>query len=840
MNFNERFLKLKRALFDKCYSSLNDKQREAVFTVNDPLLVLAGAGSGKTTVLVKRVVFIIKYGNAYYTDFVPEYVDEAYLNEMEDALRSPDISLAEDMLTDFTYNACQPYRVLAITFTNKAAKEIKERLAKALDDDTVANDIWAGTFHSICMRILRANCEKIGYKSGFTIYDTDDQKKAVSAAMKRCYVDEKQFPIKSVMSAISRAKDKLLTPDAYAVEVNGDFRLSKIARVYAEYQKTLKESNVMDFDDIIMNTVKLFKTDGEVLTYFQKKFRYVCVDEYQDTNEAQFVLTSMLAGGFRNIMVVGDDDQSIYKFRGATIGNILDFDKTYSDAKVIKLEQNYRSTGTILGAANAVIANNKGRKGKKLWTEGSNGEKITIRRLEDQNLEAKDIVDTVYYAVAKQGRAYRDFAVLYRTNAQSNSIERAFAKSAIPYRMLGGVRFSDRKEIRDAVAYLQLIINHSDRERLLRIINEPKRKIGEKTIEAISQIASEQNCSLFEVIERASEFTALSRNVATLEAFAGLINKLTVMSKELSLTDLFDAVLDLSGYRAMLIAAGEEEKDRLDNLEEFKSSIQEYINNNENPTLTGFLEENALVADVDRYDDSADAVVLMTIHSAKGLEFPIVILPGFEDGIFPGMQTMVGSDDDMEEERRLAYVALTRAKEQVYILHTKSRLLYGQTQYNPLSRFVKEIPDEFTVEDDRAGGGVFSQTVKPNKTYVFDQEDYRSRHGATSSQGRAASSNGYPSSPFFNNRSQGSKIAPTRSGAAGGATGGAAVGKPVFDKQSAEKTVFSPGDRVRHMTFGDGEVLSVRPMGADVLYEVMFDKVGTKKLMATYAKLKKI
>ncbi len=833
MNFNERFLKLKRALFDKCYGHLNEKQREAVFTVDDPLLVLAGAGSGKTTVLVQRVVFIIKYGNAYYTDFVPEYADEAYLSEMEYALNSPDKSLAEEMLPDFTYKACQPYRMLAITFTNKAANEIKDRLAKSLEDETVANDIWAGTFHSICMRILRSNCEKIGYRPGFTIYDQDDQKKAVSSAMKRLYIDEKQFPIKSVMSAISRAKDKLMTPEAYADQVNSDFRLSKIAKVYAEYQKTLRESNVMDFDDIIMNTVKLFRTDSEILSYFQKKFKYICVDEYQDTNEAQFVLTSLLAGGFRNLMVVGDDDQSIYKFRGATIGNILDFDKTYTDAKVIKLEQNYRSTGTILDAANAVIANNKGRKGKKLWTSGDIGEKITVRRLDDQNIEAKDIVDTVVDAVARKGREYRDFAVLFRTNAQSNSIERAFAKSAIPYRMLGGVRFSDRKEIRDAVAYLQLIVNHSDRERLLRIINEPKRKIGDRTIEAISQIAAEQNCSLFNVIENAKQYTALSRSADTLEAFANLINKLTAMLDHLSLPDFFDAVLDLSGYRKMLEDAGEEEKDRLDNLEEFKSSIQEYVKNYEEPTLVGFLEENALVADVDRYDDTADAVVLMTIHSAKGLEFPIVILPGFEDGIFPGMQNIVGSEEDMEEERRLAYVAITRAKEQVYILHTKSRLLYGQTQYNPLSRFVKEIPDEYIIEDDRTESSVFSQFVKPGKTYIFDSPTYTS--GPRSSSATQQRSNtGYNS---YSRPTQGAARQSTSNAAVGGGYTGA---KPTAQQSNVKKEVFAPGDRVRHMTFGDGEVLSVRSMGADILYEVMFETAGTKKLMATYAKLKKI
>lgn len=816
MNFNEKFLELKRALFDKCYASLNSKQREAVYTVNDPLLVLAGAGSGKTTVLVKRVVFLIKYGNAYYTDYVPPFADQSYLDEMEAALRDSDITAAEDMLPDFAYNACPPYRILAITFTNKAANEIKDRLVTALGDEEAAKDIWAGTFHSICMRILRVTCEKIGYKRDFSIYDTDDQKKAVSAAMKRCMVDEKQFPIKSVITAISHAKDRLLTPEKYAMEVGGDFRLSKIAKVYAEYQKALRDSNVMDFDDIIMNTVKLLRTDSEILNYYQKKFKYVCVDEYQDTNEAQFVLTSLLAGGFRNLMVVGDDDQSIYKFRGATIGNILNFDKVYKDAKVIKLEQNYRSTGTILDAANAVIANNRGRKGKNLWTDGSRGEKIKIRKLSDQNLESKDIVDIVYNAVAKQGRSYRDFAVLFRTNAQSNSIERAFAKSAVPYRMLGGVRFSDRKEIRDAVAYLQLIANHADRERLLRIINEPKRKIGDRTIEAISLIATEQDCSMFEIIENASKYTALSRSAVILEDFAALINKLTVMSTYLSLPDLFDAVLAESGYRAMIEAAGEEEKDRLDNLDEFKSSIQEYVSRTETPTLTGFLEENALVADVDRYDETADAVVLMTVHSAKGLEFPIVIIPGFEDGIFPGMQTIVGGEDDMEEERRLAYVALTRAKEQIYILHTKSRLLYGQTQFNPISRFVTEIPEHFVIHEEEDSGSFFSQKVSSG----FNNSSFYSGQRSQSGYGTYGSRKGY-SSPAS---SSSTKTQPK---------------EPAFKPKTTAKDIFAPGDRVVHTVFGEGEVLSVRSMGADTLYEVMFDKVGTKKLMATYAKLRK-
>ncbi len=833
MEIREKYIKLKRALFDKCYASLNSMQRDAVFSVNGPLLILAGAGSGKTTVLVKRVVFIIKYGNAYWDDTLPEFVDGKYIAEMEAALASTDTAQAEEMLQDFASEPCRPYRMLAITFTNKAANEIKARLSSALDDEDAAKDIWAGTFHSICMRILRANCTLIGYKKEFTIYDADDTKKAISAAMKRCNIDEKQMPIKSVINAISRAKDRLLTPEAYSAEVGADFRLSRIAKIYMEYQSTMRASNAMDFDDIIMNTVALFKTNPDVLAFYQKKFRYVCVDEYQDTNEAQFVLTTLLASGFRNLMVVGDDDQSIYKFRGATIGNILNFDKHFSDAKVIKLEQNYRSTSTILDAANAVIANNEGRKGKKLWTDGDIGEKIIIRKLEDENHEARDIASTVNKIVGDGERAYRDFAILYRNNAQSNSIERALAKSGVPYRMLGGVRFTDRKEIRDAVAYLQLIANHADRERLLRIINEPRRKIGGVTLDAVSQIAAEQECSLFDICESASRYTALSRSAAALEHFAELINALTVKASHLTLPDLFDAVLDDTGYRQMIIDAGEEEKDRLDNLEEFKSSIIEYVNKTEEPTLMGFLEENALVADVDRYDESADAVVLMTVHSAKGLEFPVVILPGFEDGIFPSMQTVVGNSEDMEEERRLAYVALTRAKKKIIIMHTKHRMLYGQTQANPLSRFVVEIPENYTEHEDKTLQSSSFFGGFGNRSYFGDTPKYGgypSRPQGGDSRQKAQQQSGY-----------GARPQPSKASSYTSLGSESTIGKPIFERKgNADREILKPGDRVKHQTFGEGEILSARPMGADTLYEVIFDRVGTKKLMATYAKLVKI
>ena len=841
----ERYLAAKRALFDKVYSSLNERQREAVFTVNHPLLVLAGAGSGKTTVLVRRIAFLIRYGNAYYSSYVPYGTDDARVRELERALSLSSDEIETGILPEFANNACEPYRILAITFTNKAANEIKARLAKMFPNDpNTASDIWTGTFHSVCVRILRRHCEKVGYRPGFTIYDTDDTKKAVLQAMQRCNIDEKLLPVKSVINTISRAKDRLLSPDGFAMEAGSDYRQKQIARIYETYQQFLRESNALDFDDIIMQTVLLLKNHSDVREGYQKSFKYVCVDEFQDTNVAQLQLTVLLSGFYQNLMVVGDDDQSIYKFRGATIENILTFDKTFPEAKVIKLEQNYRSTQTILDAANAVIAHNTGRKGKTLWTAAGEGEKIHLRLCDDQNAEARLVVDTVNREVAQGHATYRDFAVLYRTNAQAQSIEKAFARSAVPYRVLGGTRFTDRKEIRDAVAYLQLINNHADNLRLVRIINEPRRKIGAKTLEAIAAIAEEQGCSQFEVLVRAASYPALERSRATLEQFANLILSLTELAKTASLDVLFDAMLDRSGYRQMLIDAGAEEADRLENLDEFKSGILEYIKENEAPTLTGFLEETALVADVDRYDETADAVVLMTIHSAKGLEFPIVFLPGMEDGLFPGMQTVTAGESEMEEERRLAYVALTRAKRELYILHTRNRLLYGQTMYNPVSRFVSEIPSSLVEkpnDEDEGRRQVFGSS--------FGGASFgRSSYGGFGSYSAGARGAVYGSrgaeAPVTQKRTYISQGVPERRPIGKPSTPAGdriTVGKPIAaPKASVTKEIFAPGDRVRHITFGEGEVLSVRPMGADTLYEIVFDKVGTKKLMATYAKLKKV
>ena len=796
MVLEERYLKAKRALFEKAYDNLNDMQKRAVFTVNGPLLVIAGAGSGKTTVLVRRIAFIIKYGNAYLSDYVPYDIDEKYVKKLEKAVNLDKEELFA-ILNEFSSSPCEPYRMLAITFTNKAAKEIKDRLVGEIGNEDISKEIWAGTFHSVCMRILRVHGERVGYRSGFSIYDTDDSKKAVATAMKEVNVDEKSFPVKAVMNIISDAKNRLLTPDEFLLEAKSDFRLKKIAVIYKQYQKNMMESNVMDFDDIIMKTVELLDKFEDVRRYYQSKFKYVCVDEYQDTNEAQFKLTALLAGGYKNLMVVGDDDQSIYKFRGATIENILDFDRRFSDATVIKLEQNYRSTQTILDAANAVIKNNRGRRGKNLWTSAGEGEKIIVKEVDDQNYEARFIVDKINKLVSEGKAEYKDFAVLYRNNAQSSSIEKTFAKSGIPYRMLGGTRFNDRKEIRDIVAYLHVIENRNDKERLLRIINEPKRKIGDRTLEAVDLIAKEQGVSFFSVVENADKFVALEKSARKLKEFAELINELGRLSEVVSLEVLIRETLERSGYRQMLIDGGEPEQDRLDNLDEFVSGAIDYVNSFENepdltPTLSGFLEENALVSDVDKYDDKADAVVMMTIHSSKGLEFPMVFLPGMEDGIFPGHQSLMGSNDEIEEERRLAYVAITRAKKQIFISYANNRLLYGKTSYNPPSRFLKEIPEEFTLYDGRR-----RPAPKTVNSLPFEVGDYKPQYERVT------------------------------------------ISKPVRPI-SGSREVFAEGDRVRHITFGEGEILSVKALGADTLYEIVFDNVGTKKLMASFAKLTKI
>ncbi len=792
---NTRYIQAKRRLFDTYYNFLNLEQRRAVFTVNGPLLILAGAGSGKTTVLVNRIAYMIKYGNAYMSEYVPGDTTEQRVLQLEAAASLPREQIAE-VLDEFIEAPCPPYRVLAITFTNKAANEIKTRLANVFGEQE-SSEIWAGTFHSICMRVLRVNASEAGLLPGFSVYDTDDSKKACAAAMKRCNIDEKMLPLKSVINEISRAKDKLIGPDEYMAQVGTDYRRKQIARIYQEYQSALRASNALDFDDIIFRTVELLREHEDIRQKYQNRFKYVSVDEYQDTNEAQFMLTTLLSDGFKNIMVVGDDDQSIYRFRGATIANILGFDRKYADATVIKLEQNYRSTGNILGAANSIIANNKGRRGKTLWTDKTTGELIVVKETPDQNSEARFIAETISRDVREGKRNCKDFAVLYRTNAQAQVIETSFAKSGVPYRTLGTTRFYDRKEIRDIIAYLHVINNPADNERLKRIINEPKRKIGDKTVADIERIARDEGCTMFDVIRNVRLYAELSRTAESLRRFADLIEGLKTLSEAMPLAEFVQNVTDMSGYRQMLIDGGEQERDRIENIDELISGVLEYQKNNEEATLTGYLEEVALVADVDKYDETADAVILMTIHSSKGLEFPVVFLPGMEDGIFPGMKTITGPQDEMEEERRLAYVAVTRAKEKLYILYADERMLWGRSGHNPPSRFIEEIPSQYIeLQDIRRDDTAGRRVVKPaGKVYFTDKTHV--------------------------------------------AGGDITVNKPIQrNAQPSEK--INEGDRVRHRIFGDGEVLSVRNMGADIMYEVAFDNVGTKKLMATYAKLTKL
>ena len=790
--YAQRYNRAKRALFNKAYSFLNERQREAVFTVRDPLLVLAGAGSGKTTVLVQRIAFILRYGNAYFKD----HTDNITAADAERAERAMSLEgeALFDALDEFATDRCPPWAILSITFTNKAAKEMKERLLKRLGPDGGSDEIWSGTFHSVCVRILRRHGIEMGLGNNFTIYDADDSKKLITQIMKDFNIDEKILPVKLVAGCISKYKESLTYPENCEVSEK-DFKTSRVVRVYTEYQKRLEGANALDFDDIIMKTVYLLENYDNVRDFYQNRFKYVCIDEYQDTNHAQFRLASLLSGRYQNIMVVGDDDQSIYKFRGATIRNILEFDKEFPRAKVVKLEQNYRSTQSILDAANAVIAHNKGRKGKQLWTDNKKGDAITLKKLDDQNMEASYIANTILDSVRKERRKFSDFAVLYRMNAQSNAIEKVFARSGITYRVLGGTRFYDRKEIKDIMSYLCVVNNTGDNLRLQRIINEPKRKIGQTTMDAVAQIAQVEGVSYFEVIENADKYTALSKSAATLKGFAKLINDLIFISKTETLSSLFTKTIEMSGYKQMLIAAGPAEADRLENIEELVSNAVEFENKNDDATLQSFLEEVALISDIDNYDEDAEAVVMMTVHSAKGLEFPVVFLPGMENGIFPGAMSMT-EEEEMEEERRLAYVAITRAKERLYCTYVRERLMFGRTQYNPVSKFITEIPSSMLniVDETR------------HKNYVFDSA-YKPPYQSGTAVGYNNVRNTAPSRPA--------------------------------QSSSAPLTFFGPGDSVVHPSFGKGVVLTVKAMGKDCLYEIAFDDFGTKKLMGSYAKLKK-
>ena len=785
---------LRKKVIKKYFGNMNDRQFEAVTKVDGPLLVLAGAGSGKTTVLVNRILNLVKFGASPDSEIVPYDADfdiktgEQFLNGEIDDLPSG----------AFSVNAPKPWEILAITFTNKAAGELKERIANRLGDET--SGVWAGTFHSICGKILRSNgnAERLGYTTRFTIYDTDDQRRLMKTIMKEHNIDEKLVPHKSVLSAISSAKDKLISPAQFSAENSFDYRQKIIAQLYTLYQKALKRADAMDFDDMIVNTVELLDKNADVLDYYKNKFKYVMVDEYQDTNYAQYVLVSLLASGFDNICVVGDDDQSIYRFRGATIENILNFEDEYKNATTIRLEQNYRSTSNILNAANKVIENNKGRKGKTLWTDNGDGSLITVHTANDEREEARFVVDSILDNV-NDGEKYSNHAILYRMNAQSNALENVLARSGIPYKVIGGTRFYDRKEIKDVVSYLHLINNNRDDIRLRRIINEPKRAIGDTTVSKAAEIANQLGISIYEVLKSADEYAVLSRAAIKIKGFCDIIDELTVASEELEISELFEMVLERTGYIRALENEGDEGQDRIDNVKEFASNIAQYELETDEPSLSDFLEQLSLISDIDSFDNESDRVVLMTIHSAKGLEFKNVYLVGLEEGIFPGNQSIYGGPEEIEEERRLAYVAITRAKRNLCITNAASRLLFGSTTRNMPSRFLKEIPNEYcdcssSVESRTPFGSGYGY----GKAQSYSVPVY--------STGKAKAKPGFASS--FSTQ-----------------------------KASAPSVMYTVGQQVSHKTFGNGMILNVIPMGADTMLEIAFDKVGTKKIMANYAKL---
>ena len=776
-----RFTSARKKYILSQFQNLNNMQQEAVCTTEGPLLLLAGAGSGKTTVLINRIANLMRFGRASDANEVPDTVTEEdvlFLENLTEPITQFDHSRADYLCA---LDPVSPWNIIAITFTNKAANELKERLTAMLGPE--GQDVWAMTFHSACCRILRRDIEKLGFSRSFTIYDTADSERVMKDIIKDMGLDEKTFPARYVLSVISREKDRMVSATEYMerVENSNDYRLQPIARAYLKYQTKLKENNALDFDDIIFQTVLLLQQFEDVRTYYQRKFRYVLVDEYQDTNHMQYLLTSLLAGGYENICVVGDDDQSIYRFRGATIENILNFEKQYRGSRTIRLEQNYRSTQSILNAANAVIAHNLGRKGKRLWTANGMGKPITVYEANDEGGEANYVANQIISG--SKGKNFKDYAILYRTNAQSNALEFAFKRNGIPYRVIGGMRFFDRAEVKDMLAYLCVINNRADDLRLHRIINNPPRGLGAKTIETADRLAQAEGNGLYYVISDPYSYAPLEKSAGKLLQFSTMIEDLAQLLEDgTPLPEFYEEVMLKSGYVAMLeCKPTEENKTRLENIKELKSSINAYVQNAGVPTLAGFLEEIALYTDLETYNEGDDAVVMMTMHSAKGLEFPNVFLVGFEDGLFPGMRA-IGDVEEMEEERRLCYVAITRAKENLTISHARQRMLYGRTNSALASRFLREIPEELI--------------VKKGNTYT---------------------------APTMRTISSVPKVT---------------VPSSSYSYQTPAKSVYlelNKGDMVQHTAFGRGMVLSVVKMGGDALLEIAFDQIGTKKLMAKTA-----
>ena len=885
-SLGQEFCTLRDTYIEKQFGRLNDMQRQAVFTTDGPLLILAGAGSGKTTVLVNRIANLIRFGSAHGSKETPRPVTEEDVKALRTAIMTGTDapSWLDGMLRR---NAVRSWNVMAITFTNKAAGELKERLRRMLGGEE-GDEVFASTFHSACVRILRRWAEEIGYPRSFTIYDTDDAQRVMKAVYKDLNVDDKFFPIKSAINQMSRWKDQLVSPEQALANPAKDTKGALAARIYAAYEKRLKEAGAFDFDDLIYQTVQLLAEHPDVRDFYQTKYKYLLVDEYQDTSVAQFRLVSLLTGPERNICVVGDDDQSIYRFRGATIENILNFEKCYPGAKTIRLEQNYRSTSNILNAANCVIQHNTERKGKTLWTDNGEGDKVQVYTAENEQDEAMHIADVIGQHL-KEGGHLADHAILYRMNAQSAPIESYFTRAGIPHKIVGGQRFNDRKEVKDIHSYMSIVANPRDDVRLRRIINEPARKIGATTVDVIADLAGQQGVSMLDVISHADQYAKLSRAVMPLLKFWQIYQRLQDSLATRTLDEFASDVIELTGYKAMLEADAakghEDAADRLQNLGQLVNNVKNYCDQHgEEATLEGYLEDIALISDIDSYNESSDQVVLMTIHSAKGLEFPYVFLIGMEEGVFPSEMSKY-SEADLEEERRLAYVGITRAKKELYISNSVTRMLYGRTQRNEPSRFLREIEPEYIEETrspvleqrSRMGGwgSSYSDTVPGGASGYsgpsgYSRSSYGGGYGSGYSSGNrsgylnreynAGESRGFgssyggrstTSSGFGSHYGNSSTQPTTRSGGFGSgySSGNAtknAVKQTAFTANSAVKSVafdakhYEPGDIVEHKVFGRGTVLKVKPAAGDQIVEINFEKVGIKKTMANFAPLTKI
>ena len=796
--FKNRFVRARKSIIARDFSRLNDMQVKAVMATEGPLLLLAGAGSGKTTVLINRIANLLRYGRGSDTDEIPEGVTEKDLAQLEAAARDEKQPVSPEVRRLCAVEPCEPWRVIAITFTNKAAGELKGRLTKMLSEE--AEDIWAQTFHSACVRILRSNADRLGYDRSFTIYDTGDSLSVIKHILKEMDLDDKMFPPKTVLNYISRAKDAMQTPEEFLTQAHAlnDMRRVRIGEIYAAYAKRLKEANSMDFDDLIYNTVLLLEKDDAVRAFYQRKFRYVLIDEYQDTNNLQYRLAAALTGSRGNICVVGDDDQSIYKFRGATIENILSFEQEFKNARVIRLEQNYRSTGNILGAANAVIRNNTERKGKELWTDKDMGEKLTLYVAQNENDEAQYVASKILENFSA-GINWRENAVLYRMNAQTNKLEYAFKRSGVPYRIIGGTRFFDRAEIKDVLAYLCVILMPQDDLRLARIINTPARGIGGKTIETAQDLASEKGIPLFEVVKNAEQYPELQRSAVRLREFANMIDELRELESTMPLDRFFDEVLEKTGYlRALQLKPTDENNARIENVTELKTNILNYMKESGDEHLAGFLDEVALYTDIDSLDADADSVVLMTMHAAKGLEFDNVFIVGVEEGLFPGVRS-IGEPEEMEEERRLCYVGITRARKKLTLTCARQRMIFGRSSSNNPSRFIDEIPEEFIERCEAPRNDSFSTDAGAGRSW--SRED--SGREKTAWRPAGMRPEGTPRAAYTLSAKQTEK-------------------KPSVH--------FQTGDRISHTAFGEGIIEKMTPMGGDYLIEIRFN-CGIKRLM---------